>query len=165
MRDQLPGLRAVGSLSVAGSLPAPPPETDVEALAATVREALDNYGTWRMQQKYRQAASIALTALLQRIEALERESEIARIKGHSPEDARRYFEQRDEWADRYVQAQAQVETLERERDENAPSRPRSQGKQALALLRSELTRLRGIEEALEAERAKRQAWRTDLHDL
>lgn len=44
-----------------------------------------------------------------RAEAAERKIEVARIQGLAPDDARKYFAQRDEWCDRAVAA-------ERERD-------------------------------------------------
>jgi len=84
--------------------PTPPPETDVEALGATVREGIDP----------NDAVSLtALTALLQHIETLTRERDHYRTFAHDA-DGHLYVERL--WLAEQ-RAEAQIETLTRERDE------------------------------------------------
>lgn len=54
-------------------------------------------------------AVAAFDSLVEQLQTAERKAEVARIQGLAPEDAQRYFAQRDEWADR-------ADAAERERD-------------------------------------------------
>lgn len=82
-----------------------PPNT--EALLATVREFVTRRG---MPDRYTGEVFRALDAIVSEL----RKAEVARIKGLAPEDAQRYFDQRDEYADRYVAANDRAEAAEAE---------------------------------------------------
>lgn len=132
----------------------------VETLVERVRDALVNYGTWRMQKPRREKALAALTELAERLEAAERKFEKCQedraLYARQAEAAeRREAEVSADWTKMYntkederaraEAAEARVAELERERNEW-----RNRTRNVTEWWKREKARVTALEEALRA---------------